>query len=510
MLPKPEGHHNHPKITEPTACLDAGEIMMPNASVADLLQQLEGQLESWREGLRINLDFAALEAAVTTSLDEVSAAVLANLLAPLLSDEEFLGALKGLGGQLGMRLKDFREVSVRLSNGQAIRVKTAYFVKALPKRGRRRRGPNGRGAYLGLEVLGLVSGCSRRLVSAVVEAALLCPSLAVAQQVLARRAIELDVKTIRRLCRELGEAGLAHRGAGSFDGEEALSGGTLVIGIDGGRLRERRRKRGRKPAQLKRQGYHTDWREPKLFTLYLLDAQGAPSKRFAPVHDATLGDHAALFAVLEQYLRALELDTVQRLVFCGDGAPWIWSGVEALCKRLGLARTRVTQVLDYTPAKQNLQELIDLVPAQVRAQQPDLAATWKGWLWQDQLDQLRQAICQAITGKHRRQRALSKWQRYFAHHQQRMQYQSFQQAKLPCGSGSVESAIRRVINLRLKAPGSFWTQPMAECFLFLRAQLLSGRWEILLNNLTRKTTQLLIHQWPIAAAPTSNPMLKAA
>jgi hypothetical protein len=40
-----------------------------------------------------------------------------------------------------------------------------------------------------------------------------------------------------------------------------------------------------------------------------------------------------------------------------------------------------------------------------------------------------------------------------------------------------------VINLRLKAPGSFWTRPMAECFLFLRAQLLSGRWEIVLNNL---------------------------
>lgn len=483
---------------------------MPSARLADLLQELEGQLEGLQELLKSSLDFAALEEVVTASLDRVAATVLANVLEALLSDMQWLRSLKDLGGRLGMRFNDLREVAVRLGNGQVIRVRTAYFVKAPAKRGRRRGRRRGRGAYLGLEVLGFVSRCSRRLVSAVVEAALLCPSLVVAQQMLVRRAIELDVKTIRRLCGELGEAGLARRGEVSFDAEENLAGATLVIGIDGGRLRERRRKRGRKPAKLKRQGYHTDWREPKLFTLYLVDDQGELIKRFAPVHDATLGDHQAMFVVLEQYLRALDLTGVKRLVFCGDGAAWIWSGVEALCARLGLEKTRVTQVLDYTHAKQNLQELIDLVPARIRAQQPNLAASWKELLWQGQIDQLQQALCQAITSKTRRQRALKKWQRYFAHHRQRMQYQSFQQAKLPCGSGCVESAIRRVINLRLKAPGSFWTQPMAECFLFLRAQLLSGRWEIMLTNLTRKTAQLLIKHCSSEAVPASTPMLKAA
>ena len=173
---------------------------MPESSIADLLQDLEGQLEQLRELLRSELDFAALEEAVTASLNRV----VAGVLAPLLSDEAFLRSLKGLGGRLGMRFKDYREVSVRLGNGELIRVRTAYFVKALPKGGRRRRGPNGRGAYLGLEVLGFLSRCSRGLLSAVAEAALLCPSLAVAQQMLARRAIVLDVKTLRRLCQELG------------------------------------------------------------------------------------------------------------------------------------------------------------------------------------------------------------------------------------------------------------------------------------------------------------------
>ena len=89
-----------------------------------------------------------------------------------------------------------------------------------------------------------------------------------------RRGLALDVKSIRCLCRVLFEQGRWFRGKISLTGTEQLAGQTLVIGIDGGRLRERRRKRGRKKAGQKRQGYHTDWKEPKLFTLYVLDNEG--------------------------------------------------------------------------------------------------------------------------------------------------------------------------------------------------------------------------------------------
>lgn len=206
--------------------------------------------------------------------------------------------------------------------GQEIEVSAPYFIKAASKGGRRKRGPKRRGAYLGLDALGFIERASAGLVSEVVERALLSPSFEVACTVLARRGIELDVKTVRRLCQALGQRGLAVRGAVSLNGAESLTGLTLVIGMDGGRLRERRPKRGRRPAEQKRPGYHTDWREPKLFTLYLTDAEGELVKAVAPLHDATLGDHEALFTLLECYLRALPLSTVARVVFCGDGAPW--------------------------------------------------------------------------------------------------------------------------------------------------------------------------------------------
>jgi hypothetical protein len=105
-------------------------------------------------------------------------------------------------------------------------VRTPYFVKARPKRGRKKRGPNGREAHLGLKVRGFIGRCSARLVSEVVQRTVLCPSLEVAHQGLARRGIAMDVKTLRRLCRELGERGLGHRSAISLSGTEELAGQT--------------------------------------------------------------------------------------------------------------------------------------------------------------------------------------------------------------------------------------------------------------------------------------------
>jgi hypothetical protein len=237
--------------------------------------------------------------------------------------------------------------------------------------------------------------------------------------------------------------------------DESLAGHTLVIGIDGGRMRERRKKPGAKKKGQKRQGYYTPWREPKLFTLYLLDAQGQRVEEFVPLHDATLGNHHQIFAILQQYLVALNLKDVARIVFCADGAPWIWSGVEALCQQMGWSDEMVYQVLDYPHAQQNLQEIIDLLPAKTSGKSK-LERQWKTLLWQGDIQGLRQEICRRLKGPKKKQ-GLKKWQSYFAPNEKRMCYETFKEKHIPQGSGCVESAIRRVINLRLKSAGSFWT-----------------------------------------------------
>jgi hypothetical protein len=403
--------------------------------VQDQVTDLLAQQDEWLREVSQDFNFAALEAKVGEVVNRLGAAVLKAALSALLMAPEFIQALKDLGARLGMRLKGYRSVKVHLGSGQSVEVVAPYFVKAVPKGRRRARR---QGAYLGLEVLGFLRRCSNRLVSEVAQAALLCPSFEVAHAVLERRGLEVDVKTLRGLCRVLFEQGRWFRGQISLTGTEQLAGRTLVIGIDGGRLRERRRKRGRKKAGQKRQGYHTDWKEPKLFTLYVLDSEGQVVKSFAPLHDATMRNHEGLFALLERYLDALDLERVARIVFCGDGAPWIWSGVEALCQRQGLDQARVDQVIDYTHAKQNLQELIDLLPARLQ-HQGRLAKQWRDWLWQGDLEALHQSLCETLRGKKKVQ-ALNKWDNYFARNHQRLRV-ALASASSPCRAAAAVSRV---------------------------------------------------------------------
>ena len=68
---------------------------------------------------------------------------------------------------------------------------------------------------------------------------------------------------------------------------------------------------------------------------------------------------------------------------------------------------------------------------------------------------------------------------YFVRNRQRMAYPTLKALKLPIGSGAIESAIRRVVNLRLKGPCIFWYKENAEKILMLRAFYKAGRWNVL-------------------------------
>lgn len=454
-------------------------------------QFVKVQIEGLTQEMTETFDFATFEQGLDELMRQVCTVISAIKLTELLTSSEFLAQLKQLGARKGMRFKEYRTVTTYFATGKTALIPMPYFIQAKPKRGRKKQGPNGRGSHLGLEVLGLIGRSSSVLVSEVVKMAVLCPSFAVAKEILAGRGIQINISTMRRFCRQLAEKGIHFRGQVSLDGREDLKGHTVVVGIDGGRLRERCPKRGRKKKGQKRQGYNGEWREPKLFTIYLLDKQGHTVKSFSPVHDATMGDHKEMFALLARYLSALPLADATRLVFCGDGAPWIWSDVEDMCSRMGLSATcSVYQVLDYTHAQQNLQEMIDLVTKRVQKKEK-IAEKWRTLLWNGDIQELQQAIGRLLTGR-KQEKALKKWRDYFERNEKRMQYKAFKAACIPCGSGCVESAIRRIINLRLKSAGTFWKRDMAEYFLFLRSQLLSGRWLIFLRNVIRQQARILL------------------
>ena len=74
--------------------------------------------------------------------------------------------------------------------------------------------------------------------------------------------------------------------------------------------------------------------------------------------------------------------------------------------------------------------------------------------------------------------------RYLTKHSDagRLRYNSFRRRGVPLGSGAIESTIRRVLNLRLKGNGIYWTEENAEAVFQLRAAVVSGRWEEILEH----------------------------
>ena len=67
--------------------------------------------------------------------------------------------------------------------------------------------------------------------------------------------------------------------------------------------------------------------------------------------------------------------------------------------------------------------------------------------------------------------------RYIANRPGQFDYPAAIAAKLPIGSGEVESAHRYTIQKRLKLPGAWWTSSNAQAMLNLRCLRANHRWD---------------------------------
>ncbi len=427
-------------------------------------------------------DFNKLEASLQKTMYDFLAPLIQESIQSLMIEPLFLSLLKVIGGKRCLKLEGFSLVEIRILDGRNVLVSSPYFFNRVRKKSTKKKQKRSKGnnldCHLGLSRIGMVSRYSGNLGEKICKMAVLCPSIKVACRVLSDEGIKIDEKTLRKIVRDVGQIGLEGRGSISISDHEQIEGGTLVIGTDGGRIRERIDKKEKK----KKEGT-TGWKEPLLLTMYLTDSEGNIDKSFTPVYDATMQGRDYIFNLIKSYLQSLDCKKLSRIVFVGDGAPWIWTGADELLKGY-FQEIPTFQVLDYTHAKQALNEILCLLPKRLQ-QREKLIELFKGRLWKGDIEGMGEMIKINFSGQKRKQ-ALKKWGNYFLKNKDRMQYSQFKTMGLPQGSGSVESAIRRVINLRLKSCGSFWKKENAEIFLFLRSQLISGRWNVFFKNLLNR------------------------
>lgn len=455
-------------------------------------ETVEAKLPEWSKA-RSPTKFREMELEVHGELrrlgDEIVGPILKDTLGDGIYQAETSRAARS--GHRNYRDVGRRNVEVTLLGGSKLRVQAEYFRPGLRgRRGRKRRcgrrGKGGVGLYPALAALGIWFGVTPALAGEVCRQVADSDSVRAGRAALARRGIDLGHKQTlnlfnhisHRACQQRQEWLERMRTEPQTSGP--LAGKRVAIATDGGRIRERRNARGgRRRAKTGHRGFQAPWREPKMLVIYTLGEDGKVENTFRPVYDATLQDCNKVFDMLVGYLRALGARDARELIVLGDGAKWIWERVPELTACIELDPTKVTQVIDWYHAVATLHTIAGIPAKWAQRQRDKWLRKAKQLLYAGRIDQLVELIDKLATG--RRAKAVRKHRSYFARNKARMQYKQFESAKIPIGSGAVESAIRRVVNQRMKGNGTFWKEVNAEGMLLVRSYLKSGRYDDLID-----------------------------
>lgn len=397
--------------------------------------------------------------------------------------------------QRKLRAGEPRSIGVRLLGGLMIYVTTLYCSPA--RRTGNGRGKEGAGLYPELGVLGIQEGKSPALVREIGRLTALLPSYETAREELAERGVPLDIKEVHGIGQHAGQAALAFR----LRELEQYRAGQMPAGdgrgkrfgamIDGGRTKLRkttRKQKGQGKAKTQKRRYQTEWREPKQIIVFEMDEQGRMKKGTKPILDGSFQGPDEIMEVLTLRLHQLGASQAEVVAFRSDGAPWIWDRLEWVTQRLGLSKKQVSLGLDWCHAVHHIS--LALQPLLEDAERKRVFKKLRKWLkqghWQKMVNELVRLL---ILAELQDESTVNTEINYLERHGEagHMDYAIFRRRKLPVGSGAIESAVRRVINLRLKGNSIFWEEENAEAMLVLRGLVLSRRW----NEVFAKMTESL-------------------
>jgi hypothetical protein len=180
--------------------------------------------------------------------------------------------------------------------------------------------------------------------------------------------------------------------------------------------------------------------------------------------------------VLAMHLHRLGAASAEVVSLGGDGAPWVWDRWDWVIGRVGLDEQRVTKTLDWCHAAHHISLALGYVLEEKnrRLVFKKLRGHLKRGNWSAVVLKLME-LAVHLPDSHDVWTAIAYLDRHgFAGH---LDYAQFRRRGLPLGSGAIESAVRRVINLRMKGNSITWHESNAEALLVLRGLVLTQRWD---------------------------------
>lgn len=440
--------------------------------MTNLLKNLEIDVEKYKNLLLSGDLYNFEESLHHFVLTEIYDKLAKTLIVEVLESTAFQTKMKGLASCQRLGKLQERLVTLQLRTGTYIKIPTAYA----------RVVPDGHSSsrYLSFQYWGVISHATPSYYSQVSKFSVLCGSFDIVKTVLDGLQIGNNLERIRSLSLAVSKKCLQKRVESMLDTGDTLAGKRVIISTDGGRIRTREYT-GEKKADGTAAKFETPWREPKLFVISVIDKDGKMAQQELPIYDATFTEEA-LFNLLGQYLKALNINQVQEVQVIADGALWIWNNMKNMLVKLGVSADKIVETLDYFHAVEHLKKLTDLLPVHKKDKKNSLFTELKTLLWAGNIESI---IDTFLTKVKRLSKKMKTEIDYFKKNNFRMNYPKFRENKWLSGSGIIESGVRRMINLRFKSASAFWKIQNLDGLIFMRCALLSGRWKCIMQTITK-------------------------
>jgi hypothetical protein len=242
------------------------------------------------------------------------------------------------------------------------------------------------------------------------------------------KGVSIGVNTIRSISQRFASRAKIAQQLRTIMPTDSLGQRRVVVSSDGGRIRIRKNKRGSRTKK-GRQRYHTHWREPKLVIIYTVDDQGKMDHRFIPVIEGTLKGPDTAFGLLRYHLQQLDVHTADKFLFVADGARWIWNRISELVSSLGIAASKVYELVDFFHAVEHLAKVADCKKNWKPSEKKKWIKKHRRMLLKGQTDQVIAAIKAFCRG--RKSKKIATERNYFVRNQKRMYYQQVANHNLP-------------------------------------------------------------------------------
>ena len=243
-----------------------------------------------------------------------------------------------------------------------------------------------------------------------------------------------------------------------------------------------------------------------MLTIDVLDSEGKLLRSEQPFYEVTLQRAKGTMALLVGTLRRLAVHLAAEVLFVADGALWIWRRIHAALQQAGIDPQRLSLALDYYHATEHISSALNACKNLSATEREALRKELCGVLLEPRgVETVLERLASLARG--RRGRLVGQHIRYLRKRVQWMRYSLLRARKLPIGSGTVESAIRRVVNLRFKSASISWKPQHLEPLLYLRAILKAGRWDQFFPALLQRRHWLALLA---SSAPSAQPIRNIA